>query len=56
MITAFIGVGSNVDREKHIRAACQELSLIASNLKMSPCMLVNLLVSLVMISTTWWFV
>ncbi|WP_062456668.1 2-amino-4-hydroxy-6-hydroxymethyldihydropteridine diphosphokinase [Vibrio mediterranei] len=36
MITAFIGVGSNVDREKHIRAACQELSLIASNLKMSP--------------------
>ncbi|MCG9785776.1 2-amino-4-hydroxy-6-hydroxymethyldihydropteridine diphosphokinase [Vibrio barjaei] len=36
MITAFIGVGSNVEREKHIRAACHELSLIASNLKMSP--------------------
>ncbi|MGR5176825.1 2-amino-4-hydroxy-6-hydroxymethyldihydropteridine diphosphokinase [Vibrio parahaemolyticus] len=36
MITAYIGVGSNVEREKHIRAACHELSLIAENLRLSP--------------------
>ncbi|MCW8347747.1 2-amino-4-hydroxy-6-hydroxymethyldihydropteridine diphosphokinase [Vibrio sp. ZSDZ65] len=36
MITAFIGIGSNVQREKHIRAACHELSLITKNLHYSP--------------------
>ncbi|USD41559.1 2-amino-4-hydroxy-6-hydroxymethyldihydropteridine diphosphokinase [Vibrio sp. SCSIO 43135] len=35
MITAYIGVGTNIDREKHVEAAVAELSQIGDNLKLS---------------------
>lgn len=35
MITTYIGVGSNVDRHKHIQAAIEELSTIGSGLRLS---------------------
>jgi 2-amino-4-hydroxy-6-hydroxymethyldihydropteridine diphosphokinase len=36
MITTYIGIGTNVEREKHIKAAYQELSAIGVNLALSP--------------------
>lgn len=36
MITAYIGVGSNLEREKHIEAAIVELSHIGEELRLSP--------------------
>ncbi|MFV0450050.1 MAG: 2-amino-4-hydroxy-6-hydroxymethyldihydropteridine diphosphokinase [Vibrio sp.] len=35
MITAYAGVGSNIERRRHIEAAIQELSLIGSELRLS---------------------
>ncbi|MCG9678257.1 2-amino-4-hydroxy-6-hydroxymethyldihydropteridine diphosphokinase [Vibrio sp. Isolate24] len=35
MNTTYIGVGSNVDRHKHIEAAIRELSLLGQNLRLS---------------------
>lgn len=35
MITTYIGVGSNIDRDKHIEAALVELSQIGEDLKIS---------------------
>ncbi|EJB5269558.1 2-amino-4-hydroxy-6-hydroxymethyldihydropteridine diphosphokinase [Vibrio vulnificus] len=36
MNTVYIGVGSNIEREKHARAAWQELSLLGEALQASP--------------------
>ncbi|HAS6165140.1 2-amino-4-hydroxy-6-hydroxymethyldihydropteridine diphosphokinase [Vibrio vulnificus] len=36
MNTVYIGVGSNIDREKHARAAWQELTLLGEALQASP--------------------
>ncbi|HFQ5403549.1 TPA: 2-amino-4-hydroxy-6-hydroxymethyldihydropteridine diphosphokinase [Vibrio vulnificus] len=36
MNTVYIGVGSNIEREKHARAAWQELTLLGEALKASP--------------------
>ncbi|MGF1911141.1 2-amino-4-hydroxy-6-hydroxymethyldihydropteridine diphosphokinase [Vibrio kasasachensis] len=36
MITAYIGVGTNLERKKHIEAAVVELSQIGENLRLSP--------------------
>lgn len=36
MITTYIGIGTNVEREKHIKAAYQELNAIGVNLSLSP--------------------
>ncbi len=36
MITTYIGIGTNVEREKHIKAAYQELNAIGMNLALSP--------------------
>lgn len=36
MNTAYIGVGSNLEREKHARAAWQELAALGSDLRASP--------------------
>ncbi len=35
MITAYVGVGSNIERRRHIEAAIQELSLVGSELRLS---------------------
>ncbi|WP_282177271.1 2-amino-4-hydroxy-6-hydroxymethyldihydropteridine diphosphokinase [Vibrio nereis] len=35
MITAYIGIGSNVERRKHIQAAIDELSSLGSELRLS---------------------
>jgi len=35
MITTYIGVGSNLDREKHVRAAIEELAQLGSDLRCS---------------------
>ncbi|CAH8209790.1 2-amino-4-hydroxy-6-hydroxymethyldihydropteridine diphosphokinase [Vibrio aestuarianus] len=35
MITAYVGVGSNIDRHKHVEAAVRELSQIGDNLRIS---------------------
>ena len=35
MTRTYIGVGSNVEREKHVKAAFQELSLLGCNLRAS---------------------
>ncbi|MGC9403019.1 2-amino-4-hydroxy-6-hydroxymethyldihydropteridine diphosphokinase [Vibrio genomosp. F10] len=35
MITAYIGVGTNVEREKHVEAAVNELSLLGEELRLS---------------------
>ncbi len=36
MITAYIGVGSNLEREKHIQVAYQELKRLADDVRPSP--------------------
>ncbi|MDG3089098.1 2-amino-4-hydroxy-6-hydroxymethyldihydropteridine diphosphokinase [Vibrio hannami] len=36
MTTAYIGVGTNIEREKHTRAAIEELSKLDSALRVSP--------------------
>ncbi|AXX60905.1 2-amino-4-hydroxy-6-hydroxymethyldihydropteridine diphosphokinase [Vibrio vulnificus] len=36
MNTVYIGVGSNIEREKHVRAAWQELTLLGEALQASP--------------------
>lgn len=36
MNTVYIGVGSNIEREKHVRAAWQELALLGEELHASP--------------------
>lgn len=36
MITCYIGVGTNVERHKHVEAAVHELALIAHSLRLSP--------------------
>lgn len=35
MITAYIGIGSNIDRRKHIQAAIEELRLLGQDVRIS---------------------